>query len=276
MDTFAVIGVGNMAKAILAGIAASSLSVRRVVVFDTNPEQYRSLPQIREGTPFSYVYAESISEAVSGADTVLLSVKPQNYAEVLREIAATEKADQKLYISIGAGITVAQVSEALRGAKVVRVLPNVPILIGKGVALVCRNEKLSPQDVELVCDIFNAAGSSVLIREEEMNRMIGVTSSSPAYVFRFIRAIYEGAIAQGLQDDGALLDTICDVVASSAEMLKQTKDTPDGLISKVASKGGTTERALAAMTDGDFDRIVADAMTACTKRADELGAVDGK
>ena len=101
--------------------------------------------------------------------------------------------------------------------------------------------------------------------------MIAVTSSSPAYVFQFINAIYQGALEQRLPDRN-LLDTICDVVIGSAMLLKNSPDTPAELIAKVASKGGTTERALAVLQDQYFDDTVKNAMLACTMRADELGA----
>lgn len=267
MKQLAVIGVGNMAKAILCGIARSELSLSRVIVYDTNTDQYQNLPQ----ASFEYSFAESVADAVRMADTVLLSVKPQQYADVLSEISSVSDCQDKLYISIGAGITVSSVTNALRGARVVRVLPNVPMLIGMGVSVICRNEAVAKADFEDVCRVFDAAGSTILIDESEMNRMIGVTSSSPAYVFQFIRAIYDGAVAQGLPESDALLHAVCDMVIGSATMLKQSPDTPNELISKVASKGGTTEQALLRLNAGGFDTLVADAMKACTARADELG-----
>jgi len=267
MKKLAVIGVGNMAKAILGGMARASLSVSRVILFDPNVEQYQALPS----ASFEYSYAESIADAVREADTVLLSVKPQQYADVLAEIAKVASAQEKLYISIGAGITVDSVTNALRGARVVRVLPNVPMLIGMGVSVICRNEAVAKPDFDDVCRIFETAGSTILIDESEMNRMIGVTSSSPAYVFQFIRAMYDGATAQGLPESDALLHAICDTVIGSATMLKQSSDTPSELIAKVASKGGTTEQALLRLHTGKLDATVADAMKACTARADELG-----
>ena len=106
-----------------------------------------------------------------------------------------------------------------------------------------------------------------------MNRVIGVLSSSPAYVFKFIDAICKGADAQGL-DGRALLDAVCDVVIGSAMLLKSLPDTPAELISKVASKGGTTQRAIDTFDANDFDGIVTQAMIACTARADELGRKD--
>ena len=263
----AVIGVGNMAKAIISGILSSDLSISEIILFDKYPEQYSTvLTQNR----IPLHTAKTIAEAVTEADCVLLSVKPQNFPEVLAEIAAIPGHNQKLYISIAAGITVDNVSAPLHDACVIRVLPNVPMLIGQGVSVVCKNPHAESSDFEFVCSIFKSAGSIVLIQEEEMNRMIGVTSSSPAYVFQVIDAIYQGALAQGLPDDH-LLDTICDMVIGSAMLLKHSGGTPEEWIAKVASKGGTTEQALAKLNEHHLNEVFADAMIACTKRADELG-----
>ena len=267
MKQLAILGVGNMAKAILAGIVSASFPLQRIILFDPNTDQYKSLPK----SSIPYSYAENIREAVKAADTVLLSVKPQQYAEVLSEIATLHDCAEKLYISIGAGITVSSVSDALGNARVVRVLPNVPMLIGKGMSVICRNESVAKQDFEDVCAVFESAGSVILIDECEMNRMIGVTSSSPAYIFRFIQAMYDGAVAQGLQDSNALLEAICDTVIGSATMLKQSNERPGELIAKVCSKGGTTEQAMLRLEAGGLGEIVSEAMQACTARAEELG-----
>ena len=124
---------------------------------------------------------------------------------------------------------------------------------------------------DFVCSIFEPTGSTLIIDESDMNRIIGVTSSSPAYVFKFIDAIYKGAVSQGLPAEG-LIDAICDVFIGSALLVKQSGETPEQLASKVASKGGTTERALLCLDNADVEKIVLDAMVACTKRADELGS----
>ena len=267
MEHLAIIGVGNMARAIILGMARSQISLSKVTLFDTNAAQYQNLPS----ASFAYAYAKSIADAVRDADTVLLSVKPQQYPVVLSELASVQGAKDKLYISIGAGITVDSVAEELGGTKVVRVLPNVPMLIGMGVSVICRNDAVDPSDFDRVCDIFSAAGSIVLIDEREMNRMIGVTSSSPAYVFQFIQAMYNAAVSQGLNANNELLHAICDMVIGSATILKQSKDSPDEWIARVASKGGTTEQALLRLKEGHLDDTIADAMRACTARAEELG-----
>lgn len=263
----AVIGVGNMAKAIIAGIQKSDISVSEIILFDKNKDQYNSLSIGR--CPYSY--ANSISDAINNADSVLLSVKPQNFTEILTEISQVEGHHSKLYITIAAGITVDSVSVALSDAEVVRVLPNIPMTIGKGVSVICKNENVSRERFDFVCSVFASAGSNILIEESDMNKTIGVTSSSPAYVFKFIDAIYKGALAQGLIEDG-LIDAICDVFIGSALLLKGSGDMPQNFIERVASKGGTTEQALNKFDENNIEQIVCDAMIACTKRADELGS----
>ena len=269
MRKLAVIGVGNMAKAIIAGIQQSDVDVSEIVLFDRNTEQYSSLMAGRCG----YSTADSICHAVSAADCVLLSVKPQNFPDVLEEISSLEDHQKKLYITIAAGITVDTVSTTLGGARVIRVLPNLPMTVGKGVSVICRNNEVEANDFDFVCSMFESSGSNIIIDESEMNRIISVTSSSPAYVFKFIDAIYKGALEQGLSDNG-LVDAICDVFIGSAYLLKMSKETPEALASKVASKGGTTEQALLRLEQGNISEIISDAMMACTARADELGRKD--
>ena len=142
--------------------------------------------------------------------------------------------------------------------------------IGKGVSAICRNESAAKEDFDFVDSVFASAGSTIVIDESEMNRIIGVLSSSPAYVFKFIDAICKGADAQGL-DGVELLDSVCDVLIGSALLLKNSDVSPAELISRVASKGGTTQKALDKLDEMNFDAIVAEAMIACTARANELG-----
>lgn len=263
---FAVIGVGNMAKSIMSGMISSNMPISDWIVFDKFSDQYQSLPC----NPKEYRYASDISEAVLAADCILLSVKPQNFPEILSEIRKTDGYSKKLYISIAAGLSSESISNELNGAKVIRVLPNLPMTIGMGVSLICKNDAVSYEDMSFVQNVFSSSGSIMMIREEEMNRMIGITSSSPAYVFQFIDAVYQGALAQDIENDN-LIDTICDVVIGSAQLLKSQKLAPKELIAKVASKGGTTEQALKALEINGFDDAVKKAMLACTRRADELG-----
>ena len=262
----AVIGVGNMAKAIISGIVRSDADVSDIYVYDKNDVQYKYLNEIG----CKYCPFDSVEDAVRDADCVLLAVKPQNYDEVLSRISTVQDHTEKLYVTIAAGIAVQTVSQALGNAKVVRVLPNLPMTVGLGVSVICRNPVVSKSDFDFVTSLFSSSGSSLLINESEMNRIIGVTSSSPAYVFKFIDAVCKSARQQGLSEEG-LKEAVCDVFIGAASLLKNSEETAEELISRVCSKGGTTEQAIGYMENADIDEIIHGAMVACTKRADELG-----
>ena len=268
----AFIGVGNMATATLLGITSGSRNPYNwsdIILFDKTPdklEPYRKLGAI---------VACSITDAVEKADIVFLCVKPQNFPEVLSEINTVNHVNAKIFVTIAAGITMETVSAATNCAPVIRVMPNTPMLIGKGVIALCRNNKVSDDIFDFVSNIYKASGRVITIDESEMNRIISVTGSSPAYVFLLIKAIYEGAIHQGLLSDNLserdLIDSICDVIIGSAELMKAGTKTPDEQIAIVCSKGGTTERAITELNNYKLCEAVASAMLKCTERADELG-----
>ena len=153
-------------------------------------------------------------------------------------------------------------------------MPNTPMLIGMGVSAICRANDVPPEDFAFAQAMFEASGSVTVIDESDMNAIISVTGSSPAYVFAFIQAICEGAKAQGLDGD-ALLGSICDVVIGSATLLKSGSLTPEEQIKVVTSKGGTTERAMNVLNERDMTAMVMDAMKACTARAEEMGRTMG-
>ena len=269
MSKIAFIGVGNMAGAIIGGITTSDSPIawEDIILFDKFTAQYEKFGD----KPF--VAAQSATVAASLADCVVLATKPQNFPEVLAELSVVENIEKKLIITIAAGITTDTVSSALGGARVVRVLPNTPMLIGLGVTAACRNSLVSDEDFEYAVSLFKPSGSVMVIDESEMNRIICVTSSSPAYVFGFIKAICDGATAQGL-DGEQLIPYVCDMVIGSAELMKkgylESGKTAEDQIRTVASKGGTTERAMASLYADGFDEMLSRAMQACTDRADEL------
>lgn len=264
MRKIAFIGVGNMAGAIIGGMLKSgAVDHAHLILSDRFPD--KCAPYVEQGATM----AGSPAEAASLADCVVLSVKPQNFCEILPELADVAGIESKLIITIAAGIAVETVKTALHGAPVVRVLPNTPMLIGMGVSVICRADDVSPEDFSFVCSIFEASGSVTVIDESDMNAIISVTGSSPAYVFAFISAICEGAKAQGLDGD-ALLGSICDVVMGSAALLKSGSLTPEEQIKVVTSKGGTTERAMNILRERDLTATVVDAMKACTARAEEM------
>ncbi|MBQ9781358.1 MAG: pyrroline-5-carboxylate reductase [Clostridia bacterium] len=258
------IGVGNMASAIIGGITSvGGVPFSDLVLYDRLPEKCEIYAN--QGARI----LSSECEVAEASDVLVLAVKPQGFPELLKTLAGAKEIANKLIVTIAAGITVDTISAALKTSSVVRVLPNTPMLIGKGVSVICSSETVSPEDFDFVVSMFKASGEVVIIDETEMNRIISVTSSSPAYVFAFIKAICDGATAQGL-DGESLLSAVCDMVIGSAMLLKQGGKTPAEQISMVTSKGGTTERAMGVLQERDLTGIMEEAMKACTARADEL------
>ena len=260
----AFLGVGNMASAVITANGGKTVAWNDIILFDKITD--KCMPFIERGA----ILASTLNDAICSADCIFLAVKPQDLPCLMAEICKSEGHSEKLYISIAAGIEVETISSALGSKNVVRALPNTPMLIGKGVSAVCKNANVPADDYRYALSLFESAGRVIEIDENEMNRIIGVTSSAPAYVFRFVGALLEGAAEQGLSTD-ALLSAVCDVVSGSAELLKASGKSCEEMIAMVASKGGTTERALSALTYGGFDDTIKKAMADCTTRADEMG-----
>ncbi len=262
----AFLGVGNMASAVISANGGNILQWSDILLYDKFGGKCAVFE--KEGA----CIMSSVKEAVESSDAVFLAVKPQDYYTLLDEVKKADSFSEKLYISIGAGIASESIRSYLGCEKVVRALPNTPMLIGRGVSAVCRTDAVSPEEYDFVLSLFKNAGNVIEIDESEMNRIIGVTSSSPAYVFEFIESILRGAEAQGLQNP-ELLSIICDVVSGSAELLKSSKKNPSEMTAMVASKGGTTESALKVLREHNISETVEAAMLACTKIADELGTL---
>ena len=259
MKRIAFIGAGNMAYAIIGGMKNTE-----VTVYDKLTAQYDKFDE-------SIKKASSASEAVSEAEYIVLSVKPQNFPELLNELREGNiKIDNKVFISIAAGISCDSICRGLgKNVAVVRTMPNTPLLIGRGVTALSRNSLVPDKEFEEVNEIFSALGKTLILPEDKMNAVIAATSSAPAYVYKFIDAIYKEARTEGI-DSPELLSAICAMVSGSAEMIIATHKTPDELIRMVTSPNGTTERAMKVLDQECFSDTVSKAMKACTERAEEL------
>lgn len=261
---FAFLGVGNMAGAIIRGMDGAGIPRGAVRLFDRDVSKY-------EPYDGGYVKTSSACEAVSDADYVFLAVKPQGFSVPLAELRdGGASLDGKVVVSIVAGVPIERICAALgRETACVRTMPNTPLLVGRGVTALTRNALVSDSDFENIKAVFRASGSVTELPEDKLNAVISATSSAPAYVYLFIKAITDSAAAQGL--NGAdMLPLVCDMVDGSAEMLRSTGKTPAELIRMVTSPGGTTERAMKVLNESDFTGIIDRAMRACTERAEEL------
>lgn len=265
--TISFIGAGNMAFAIIGGLTSKNseftVPKSQITLYDANTAQYDKF-----GSGFNI--AKDIHDAVN-SDIIFLAVKPQNYSSVLSEINGA-KLDGKVLISIAAGISTDYIQNIVGECAVVRTMPNTPLLVGKGLTALCRNKNVSDEDFDLIERMFAASGSTIRIDESEMNRIIPATSSSPAYVFLFIKAICDGAAAQGLKCDD-IRKAVCDAVIGSATLAKESNLSLEELIRMVTSPKGTTEQAMNVFYNDGFEDTVKKAMDACLKRADELSKI---
>ena len=264
MKKIGFIGAGNMATAIIKGLISQNGSAEQLGVFDTDPLKCSAM--LGMGVE---VYPSS-PELVRSCDIVVLAVKPQNYAEALEAVKG-EADESKTFVSIAAGISIDYVRKALGcSCPVVRVMPNTPLLLQKGATALCPSENISEEDKELVYKMFAGSGVCEYITEDHMNEIISVNGSSPAYIYLFAKAMADYAESCGIGYQQAM-NLLCATLEGSAAMLRESVDTPDVLIEKVSSKGGTTIAALNKLREHGFTEAITDAMKACTDRAEELG-----
>lgn len=259
------IGAGNMATAIINGILRNKAKpADRISVFDLDAEKLRMMRENGVNT------VSSGAELVADSDIIVLAVKPQNYDEVLRAIRSAVD-ETKVFVTIAAGISIDYVRHGLeKNCPMVRVMPNTPLLLGRGATAICRSDNISDSDFEEVYNMFALSGAAAILPESQMNAVIAVNGSSPAYFYLFAKAMTDYAVSVGIDREVAL-SLVCKTMEGSAEMLRSSGDTPETLIQKVSSKGGTTIEAMKVFNERGLPEIVNDAMAACTKRAEELG-----
>ena len=258
----AVLGLGNMGEAILRGLSRrNDGAARTIIAFDPSPERGTALSDLR-----GLAMADSAARAVAAAPVVLLAVKPQVMAEVLREIAPV--AAGRLVVSIAAGIGTGFVESRLPGARVVRTMPNIPLIAGKGVVTLCLGASAGSGDVEVARRLF--PGATVLeVKEELMDATTAVSGSGPAYFFAFVEALAVAAEAQGFERTTAYA-LAAGTFTGAAALLEQSAVDAAELRRRVTSPGGTTAAALKVFEEGELAGLVGRAVAAATRRGREL------
>ena len=256
------IGAGKMGQALMQGLRAESRSATLLAV---DADQATSA-KVRRTLRVSV--AASIQDLVRRSDVVVLAVKPQQFPDVIGEVAKAITRRQ-LVISIAAGIPIAWLEKRLPKAAVIRAMPNLPATVGKGFAAVAKGRHATRQHVAIACAIFEAVGEVVELPERYFDAITAVSGSGPAYVFFFIQALEQAAQALGLPHDVAVL-AVRRTVRGSLKLLKESGEAPAALMAKVASKGGTTEAALAVLGKRRVQRHLAEALAAAARRSRQL------
>jgi pyrroline-5-carboxylate reductase len=260
-----VIGGGNMAEAILRGVLKSGyLKPAQVVVSEPNAARAEWLA--------AQLGIACVTDNLipAGCGKVLLAAKPQVMADVLERLAPAIGA-QTLVISIAAGKTCAFLDAALGGrGRLVRVMPNTPMLAGCGMSALCAGPRAGKDDLAWAEGLFAASGKTCFVEENLIDAVVAVSGSGPAYFFYLIEAMVEAGIAEGLDRPAALL-LATQTCQGSARLLEESQSAPEVLRAKVTSPNGTTQRAIETLDAAGVKQAMVKAFRACAERSRELG-----
>ena len=266
------IGGGNMASALIAGLAGKLTAGANIHVVDPNPEALQRL-----AARFGVTTCGEINATLAASDVIVLAVKPQQMREVAAALLPRLAQSQPLILSIAAGIRGEDLSRWLGGyAAIVRTMPNTPALLGLGITGMVAMAGVNAQQKQAAGDIMAAVGQVVWLDDEaQIDPVTAVSGSGPAYVFYFIEAMQQAAVEMGLSEEQGRQLALATFVGA-AQLAVQSDDPVPVLRQKVTSKGGTTHAALTSMEQSGVKEKIVAAMKAAADRGRELGAELGR
>lgn len=256
------IGLGNMATAMIGGM----LKEQMVEATDIIGKAKTSATEKEVKTKFNITIAESNAQLAADVDILFLAVKPIFFPEVIEEIKDVVK-DGTVIVSIAAGRTLEYLEGAFRpGAKIIRCMPNTPALVLEGCTGVSVGKYVSAGEIDQVMALLNSFGKASIVPERLMDVVVGVAGSAPAYVFMFIEAMADEAVAEGMPRKQAY-EFAAQTVLGSAKMVLETGKHPGELKDMVCSPGGTTIQAVKVLEEMGLRAAVMDAMEACIDKS---------
>jgi pyrroline-5-carboxylate reductase len=263
----AVVGGGRMGEAIIGGLLAAGSFDRDSIVVAEPDAARRAALTAEHGVRC----VDEGRDAVQGAATVLLAVKPQVLEAVVGSLVDALPSDAVI-VSIAAGISTARLESMLpEGAVVVRVMPNTPALVREGMAVISGGSAATTGTVESVRELFGAVGRAIVIDESLQDASTAISGSGPAYVAILVDALARAGARHGLPF-GVAHQLAVQTLRGTAELLDRTGQSPEELTNAVASPGGTTVAALEKLESGGFSTSVDAAVAAAVARAKELGS----
>ena len=259
------IGLGNMAKAMIGGMLQKGLVGPNEIIGAANTEA----TCLKVANQYGIQTRKSNAAVAEEADIIFLAVKPQYMKVVIADIMDS-MTENKVIVSIAAGKTIAWLSQEFENpTKIIRVMPNTPALVGEGCSAVCRNDLVSDDDFHFVLELLQSFGKAYTVPESLMDVVVGVSGSSPAYVFLFIEAMADAAVAGGMPRKQAY-EFAAQSVLGSARMVLETGKHPGELKDMVCSPAGTTIEAVRVLEENGFRGTVMDAVTACIDKSKSL------
>jgi pyrroline-5-carboxylate reductase len=263
--TLAIIGLGNMGGALLSGIVNSDLIKKeKIAIFDAVPQKVKSYEN-----DFEVKALDDLKELISSSKYILLAVKPQNIHELMPFLKEYCNTENNVIISIAAGIPTTYFEKNIGNISVLRIMPNTPALVGKGVSAVSKGKFVKKDHVDFAELLMNSMGFVVLLDEKFQNLATALSGSGPAYFFLFCKFLISFAVKNGL-DAKTAKKMVINTMLGAGEVLSKTDKTIDELIKSVSSPEGTTERALNKFASNNLEEIFTEALGAALKRSVEM------
>jgi pyrroline-5-carboxylate reductase len=285
MSRIAIVGGGSIGEALLSGLLRAGRQVKDIVVAECAAERAQYLSETYS------VLVTSVAEAAENAAFVIVAVKPTDVESVTGEIAKAAADDdgvEQVFVTVAAGVPTAFYESRLpAGSPVIRVMPNAPVVVGRGVSALSRGRFATAEHLKEVSELFGCVGGVLSVPESQLDAVTAVSGSGPAYFFLMVEAMVDAAVAVGLSRSVAG-DLVVQTMAGSAAMLLERleksqvpvtagqlgsgMDTgPAQLRATVTSPGGTTAAGLRELERGGLRTAVADAVEAARKRSEQLG-----
>lgn len=267
---YGFLGAGNMGGAMIGGLIKSGLSEKSQILASVHSEA----SQKRVADAYGIAVTLSNREVAENCDILILAVKPYQFPDVLPEVSEVLEADQ-IVVSVAAGKTLSDIDTGLLSMKVAgklkvaRVMPNTPALVGEGMSAVAFNDRFEEEEKKAVMDIFSSFGKAEEVPEAMIDVVIGVSGSSPAFIYMLIEAMADEAVVYGMPRKQAYTFAAQSVLGS-AKMVLETGKHPGALKDDVCSPGGTTIAGVAALEGAGFRGAIMEGIAAAIDKAKDM------
>lgn len=264
--TIGFIGGGNMASAIIGGMIDSRLCTKKQIIATARTQKTLD----RLSNAYGIQVTLDNQKAARESDILFLAVKPYLYPDIIKEIRDEIDAS-KIIIAIAAGISHAKLNQYFgRSLKIVRAMPNTPAMVLEAMSALTPNEFVTADEMQTITEIFESFGKAEIVPESLMDAVTGVSGSAPAYVYLFIEAMADAAVADGMPRTQAY-KFAAQAVYGAAKMVLETGRHPGELKDAVCSPGGTTIAAVAKLEEKGLRDAVISAQRCCVAKSKDMG-----
>jgi len=260
------IGTGNMGEAIVSGLLSSKSSTpEKIICSDIRSDRLDFVK-----AEYGVGTTRKNAEVVNASEIIIYSVKPQTMAKTLKETASCLDMS-KLVISIAAGVPLAAMEGCIKkDLRLIRVMPNIATFVKEGAAAIAGGQHALDEDLEMTKTIFDSVGKSIILEEELMDAVTGLSGSGPAYIFLIVTALADAGVKMGLSRQDALFLS-SQTILGSAKLLMETHEHPGKLRDRVTSPGGTAIAGIHTLEEGGLRTTLMNAVEVATNRSRELG-----